>query len=145
MTAPTRTERRLELDIVVLACALSAGVHAGLVPEHLHESPLLGTSFALGAALAALLAFALPRVRGSVWLPAAAAALLGGLIVAYGLSRASGLPVLEAEPEALDPFGVAAKAIELAGLVCAVRLITQPLRSSGGFRGVRPIREVPSR
>ena len=142
MAAPTWTDRSLERDVVVLACALSAGVHAGLVPEHMHESPLLGISFAAAAVLAALLAFALPRVRGSVLPAAAAAVLLGGLIVAYGLSRASGLPVLGAEQEALDPLGVATKAIELAGLVCAARLITEPMRSAGGVRAVRPIREV---
>jgi hypothetical protein len=102
-------------------------------------------SFVVAAVLAALLAFALPRVRGSVLLPAAAAVLLGGLIVAYGLSRVNGLPLLGAEQEALDPLGVATKAIELAGLVCAVRLITEPMRSAGGSRTGRPIREVRSR
>src|SRR5690348_6161320 len=94
MAAPTRNDRSPDLDVVVLACALSAGVHAGLVPEHMHESPLLGVSFVVAAVLAALLAFALPRVGGSVLLPAAAAVLLGGLIVAYGLSRVNGLPLL---------------------------------------------------
>jgi hypothetical protein len=141
MAAPTRSDRPLERDVVVLACALSAGVHAGLVPEHMHESPLLGISFAVAAVLAALLAHALPRVGGAL-LPAAAAVLLGGLIVAYALSRMSGLPLLGAEQEALDPLGVATKAIELAGLVCAVRLMTEPMRSAGGVRAERPIREV---
>jgi peptidoglycan/LPS O-acetylase OafA/YrhL len=145
MAAPTPTDRSLDQDVVVLACALSAGVHAGLVPEHMKESPLLGVSFVAAAVLAALLAFALPRARGSVVLPGAAAVLLGGLIVAYGLSSASGLPLLGAEQEALDPLGVATKAIELTGLVCAVRLITEPMRSAGGIRAGRPIREVRSR
>jgi len=145
MTAPTRTDRSADLDVVVLACALSAGVHAGLVPEHMQESPLLGVSFVVAAVLAALLAFALPRATGSVLLPGAAAVLLSGMIVAYGLSRASGLPLLGAEQEALDPLGVATKVIEIAGLVCAVRLLTESMRSAGGIRAGRPIREVRSR
>ena len=102
-------------------------------------------SFAAAAVAAALLAFALPRDRGSVLLPAAAAVLLSGLIVAYGLSRVSGLPVLGAEQEALDPLGVATKAIELAGLICAVRLITESTRPAGHIRAERPIPEVRSR
>ena len=145
MAAPSRTDRSLEQDVVVLACALSAGVHAGLVPEHMHESPLLGMSFAAAAVLAALLAFSLPRLGGTVLLPVAAVVLLSGLIVAYGLSRVSEIPVLGAGQEALDPLGVATKAIEFAGLICAVRLITESMRPAGVIPAERPIREVRSR
>jgi hypothetical protein len=144
MTAPTRTVRSIELDIVVLACALSAGVHAGLVPEHLHESSLLGMGFAVAALLGGLLVLALMGPRARVALPAAAV-LFGGLIAIYGLSRAGGLPVHGAEHEALDPLGVATKGIELAGLVCAVRLIREPMRPAAGLGAERPIQEVRSR
>jgi ABC-type enterobactin transport system permease subunit len=111
----------------------------------MNESPLLGMSFAAAAALAALLAFSLPRLGGTVLLPVAAAVLLSGLIVAYGLSRVSGIPVLGAGQEALDPLGVATKAIEFAGLICAVRLTTESMRSAGVIPAERPIREVRSR
>jgi hypothetical protein len=145
MTAPQRSRGALARDIAVLACAFSAGVHAGLVPEHLHESTTLGVGFAGAAALSAVVALELRRAEESLWPPIAASVLLTGLIVAYGLSRAAGLAVLGAEREALDPLGLATKAIELAGLTCALSLITNSMRQAGKPLARRPIQEVRPR
>jgi hypothetical protein len=52
----------------------------------------------------------------------AAALLLGGLVVAYAASRTTGIPVLDPDPEPVDSVGIAAVALELAGLALALRL-----------------------
>jgi hypothetical protein len=54
--ATASTPRDRTRDIAVLACAISAGVHAGLVPSHLHESGRLAGAFAVAAALTAVAA-----------------------------------------------------------------------------------------
>src|SRR3954463_6490961 len=89
--------------LVALACAASAGVHAGLVPEHFRESALLGAAFALSVVLLAAGALRLRAdATGAPWV----AIVLLGVAACYLLSRTTGLPVLEPEPEQLDPVGV---------------------------------------
>ncbi|HZG36089.1 MAG TPA: hypothetical protein VEY87_09595 [Gaiellaceae bacterium] len=91
---------------ILLICLLaaSAGVHLALAGGH-------GISFHVAAALLGLMAAALALRPGRV--PAAAAALLlGGLLAAY---VASG--------ESLDVVAGVTKAIEAAGLLLAVRLM----------------------
>ena len=78
--------------VLLLAGAVSAGVHAGLAHEHLHEWP--------------------PRILG---------ALLGSLVVAYALTRLAALPPLDPDREQLDLLGVCTRVVEAAGLVAAVR------------------------
>jgi hypothetical protein len=121
---------------VVFACAASAGIHAGLVPEHLREEPRLGIAFAL--AVLVLLATAAmgalkPSDRGVAGL---AAAVLGGLVACYVASRTIGIPWLDPDPEALDAVGVSAVAIQLVGLVLALARSTErPPPSAGSLRG----------
>ena len=108
--------------LVVLAAAVSAGIHAGLVPEHLAEMPLLGVSFIVSVlallAIAAAMAF-----RPEAQLPASLAAFLfAGLILAYVASRTTGLPVLEPEPERVDAIGIVTVAVQLVGLLAALWL-----------------------
>lgn len=112
----------LAAGIVVFAAAVSAGIHAGLVPEHLEAMPLLGISFAL--AVAALIgAGAAVAVRPRNQLPASLAALLfGTLILAYTASRTTGLPVLEPEPEAVDVIGIITVAVQFVGAIAALWL-----------------------
>ena len=107
--------------LLLLAGAISAGVHAGLAPEHLHEWPPLGAAFVAAAAAAALSVAALVLRPGSAWPPRVLGALLGGLVVAYAVTRLAALPPLDPDREPLDLLGVCTCAIEVAGLVVAVR------------------------
>ena len=105
-------------DVVVAVCAISAGIHAALVPEHWAESAATGMGFLLSAVALAVAAFAVARVANPV-APAAAGLLLGGLIVAYVLATTTGVPVLQPEPEAVDGLALWTKAIEVIGIVAA--------------------------
>ena len=108
--------------LLVLAGAVSAGVHAGLAPEHLHEWPPLGAAFVAAAAAAALAVVTLVLRPASAWPPRILGALLGGLVVAYALTRLAALPPLDPEREALDLLGVCTVAVEALGAAAAVRL-----------------------
>jgi hypothetical protein len=107
---------------LVLAAALSAGVHAGLAPEHLHEWLPLGASFVAAAAAAAAGVVALVLRPASLWPPRLLGVLLGGLVVAYALTRLAALPPLDPEREPLDLLGVGTCAVEAAGAAAAVAL-----------------------
>ena len=109
----------LRRDVVVAACAISAGVHAALVPEHFAESTAAGTGFLVSAVALGAVAVAVARA-GSALAPAAAALLLAGLILAYVLATTTGVPVLQPEPEAVDGLALGTKAIELVGILAAL-------------------------
>jgi hypothetical protein len=119
---PAQHGSSVAATIVVAACAVSAGAHAGLVPEHLREAPQVGVAFvaAVGLLLAAGIALAIrpdsrPAARG-------AALLLAGLIGSYAASRTTGIPLLEPDAEPLDAVGATTKVVEALGLVFALRL-----------------------
>lgn len=125
--------------IVVFACAASAGAHAGLVPEHLREEPRIGIAFLVAIVLLLATGAALTIRPGDRRVAAAAAVLFAGLIVAYLLSRTSGIPGLAPDRETVDGVGVATKLVEVAGLALALCL-SQPI----GRRPQRPsLQEVP--
>jgi hypothetical protein len=109
-------------NAVVLACAVSAGVHAGLVPEHLREEPALGVAFIVAAALLAATAIGVSARPASVAAGWGAAALLAGLIVSYAASRSTGIPLLQPEREAVDAVGIVTNLVEVAGLAAALSL-----------------------
>jgi putative copper export protein len=113
-------------DVVVLACAASAGIHAGLVPEHLREEPRLGVAFALTVMLLLAMCAAIALRPLDRRVARAAAVALGGLIVAYLATRTTGIPLLDPQPETVDAIGLAAVGIELGGLAGAVWL-AQPI------------------
>lgn len=127
--------------LVVLAAAASAGIHAGLVPEHLGEMPQLGVSFAF-AVLALLAIGAAVTIRAQAFLPASLAALLfAGLILAYVASRTTGLPALEPEPERVDAIGVVTVGVQAVGAVGALWLT----RTAGRQRSPTPSGPLPHR
>jgi hypothetical protein len=107
---------------MVGACAISAGAHAGLVPEHLREAPQLGVAFVVAAGLLVAAAIALAIRPGSVRAARRAALLLAGLIGVYAASRTTGIPLLEPRAEPLDAVGAATKLVEGVGLFVALRL-----------------------
>jgi len=110
-------------DVVILACAISAGIHGALVPEHLAESAAAGWAFAASTVILAVLVLGLtrrPAARAPVLL---AAATLAGLLVAYALAITTGLPLLHPEPEPVEGLALVTKAIEAAGLVAAWSLL----------------------
>jgi drug/metabolite transporter (DMT)-like permease len=105
-------------DLVIVACAVSAGIHAALAPQH---GLAAGLGFVLSAAALAGLAAALAR-RASRRLLDGAIVLLGGLLGAYALAATTGIPVLHPDPEPVDGLAVATKAIEALGLLAALNL-----------------------
>ena len=112
--------------VVALACAASAGAHAGLVPAHLQEEPPLGVAFLVAVVLllSALIAVSLRPTDRRVL--AGAALLLFGLALAYLATRTTGIPVLDPEREAVDAVGVLTTSVEIAGVAFALWLM-QPL------------------
>jgi peptidoglycan/LPS O-acetylase OafA/YrhL len=124
---PTLSSRRRGATVLICTCAASAGAHAGLVPAHLRAEPRLGAAFLTAVVL---LMVATASVAARPWdrrITGAAGLLLAGLILAYGVSRTTGIPVLDPEPEAVDAVGIATNLVETLGVLVALGL-THPLR-----------------
>lgn len=109
-------------DLLIVSCAVSAGIHAALVPEHLRESAATGGGFIASAVLLLALAVALTRRPRSRAVAGAAALTLVGLIVAYVLATTSGVSILQPEPEAVDGLALATKGVEIVGVLAALQL-----------------------
>ena len=117
-------------NVGLLACAISAGIHGALVPEHFAEGMGAGAGFVVATVLLAASAVAVTlRPAGSL-AAAVTATVFAGLLVAYGLATTTGVPVLHPDPEPLDGLAVATKAIEAAGLLAAFTLILRPLAAT---------------
>jgi hypothetical protein len=127
---PTWLTRAAAADLTVFCCAATAGIHAGLVPEHVRGEPRLGAAFALAVVMLLVGGAALALRPEDRRIARIAALLLGGLIASYAASRTTGIPLLAPDPEAVDAVGVAASSIELVGLGCALWL-SQPIRHQG--------------
>lgn len=115
----------LERDVLVAAFAVSAGIHAALVPSHLAEGAGPAAGFLAAAALLGGLAVVLAR-RPSTTALLGAVAVLGGLLASYALVITSGVPLLHPQPEQVDGLALATKAVEVVGLVAAVQLVRRP-------------------
>jgi hypothetical protein len=111
----------LERDAIVVACAISAGIHAALTPAHFAEGTGAGLGFLGAAVLLAALIIALARPSAAAL--AATAAVLAGLLGSYALAITSGLPLLHRQPEPVDALALFTKAIETGGLLAAAHLL----------------------
>ena len=113
----------LRRDVVILVCAISAGIHGALAPAHFDEGAGAGVGFVVSTVLLAGIAIAL-TVRPDAQLPLVGAALVfAGLLGSYVLATTTGFPVLHPEPEPVDGLALATKAIEAIGLVTALTLL----------------------
>lgn len=122
---------------MVFACAASAGIHAGIVPEHLREEPRLAVAFIITVLVlltTGVVGAWWPSARRVAWI---AALVMGGLIIAYIASRTTGIPLLAPDPEAVDAIGIVAVCVELLGLLCALWLAHTRSAAHGGGRSSR--------
>jgi hypothetical protein len=115
----------LRTDLVILTCAISAGIHGALVRDHLREGTGAGLGFAVATLLLAVLAVVLTCKPTQLAL-FAATALFAGLIASYALVLTTGFPVLHPEPEAIDGLALFTKASEAIGFVLAASLLRRP-------------------
>ena len=118
------TLRVVRHELLIVACAVSAGVHAALVPEHLEESTAAGGGFVAATVLLAALAVALTFRPDDRLVAIAAAATFVGLLVSYALATTSGMPLLMPTPEPVDGLALATKGVEVLGLAAALLAFT---------------------
>lgn len=118
--------REVPTTLVVLACAISAGIHGALTPEHFREGTGAGLGFAVATVLLAALAVSSTLRPSSTLVPAAGAAVFAGLIGSYALAATTGVPVLHPEVEPVEGLALATKAIEAVGLVAAAAALRRP-------------------
>ena len=117
------TRTAIKRDVVITACAISAGIHAALTPDHLTEGAGAGAGFAVATLLLAALAAELTRAVSTAAL-AGAIALFAGLLVSYGFAVTTGLPLLHPHAEAVDGLPLFTKAVEVLGLLAAASLLS---------------------
>ena len=123
------TVAELKADAVILACAISAGIHGALAPGHSSEGAGAASAFVASAvALAAIAVWLTARPRSRLAL-AAAAFTFAGLLASYALAVTGGLPLLHPDPEPIDALALATKAIEALGLAAAWSLLWRPVAS----------------
>jgi len=115
-----RRDRPVRRDLVILACAISAGIHGALAPAHFAENTRGGIGFIAATALLAAAAAAITLRPQSLLALRAAGTVLGGLLVSYVLATTTGVPVLHPEPEPVDALALATKTVEAVGLLVIV-------------------------
>jgi hypothetical protein len=119
------TFAELRIDIVILVCATSAGVHGALVKDHLREGTGAGVGFVVATVLLAVVALILTHNQAP-FVVGGTAVILAGLIVSYALVITTGVPVLHPDVEAVNGLALFSKTIEVLGLVTATSLIRRP-------------------
>ena len=100
----------LRRDVVILVCAVSAGIHGALAPGHVDEGAGAEIAFVTSAVLLAGLALWLTLRPADRLASAAAAVVLAGLLGSYALATTTGVPILHPEPEPVDGLALAADA-----------------------------------
>ncbi len=121
------TLAELKADVVILACAISAGIHGALAPDHFSEGAGAGLGFVASAVALASVAVWLTARPASRLALAAAAAVFVGRRASYALALTSGLPQLHPQPEPIDGLALATKGIEALGLAAASSLLWRPV------------------
>jgi hypothetical protein len=112
----------IERDVLIVACAISAGIHAALTPSHFAEGAGAGLGF-LGAAVLLVALVVVLRRRATDAVLLASAAVLAGLLGSYALAITSGVPLLHPEPDPVTGLALFTKAVEIAGLLAASHLL----------------------
>ncbi len=126
----------LRRDVVILACAVSAGIHGALAPAHYAEGTGAGVGFVASTVLLAGLAVVL-TLRPADALPLVGAAIVfAGLLGSYALAATTGIPLLHPEPEPVDGLALVTKAFEAVGLVTALSLLGR--RPAASFPFIQP-------
>jgi CHASE2 domain-containing sensor protein len=115
----------LRTDLVILTCAISAGIHGALVGNHFQESTGAGLGFVAATVMLGFLAVVLTRGPSLLAL-VAAAAVFTGLIASYVLVLTTGFPVIHPDQEAVDGLALFTKVIEAVGLALAASLLRRP-------------------
>jgi hypothetical protein len=117
------TQADLERDLVIVACAVSAGVHGALAPAHFEEGTGAGAGFLVATLVLAGLAVVLTRRPASGAALTGAAVVFAGLIGSYALATTTGLPLVHPGPEPVDGLALFTKAVEVVGLLAAAHLL----------------------
>ena len=113
----------LRSDLVILACAISAGIHGALVPGHFDEGTAPGLGFAAATVTLTGIVVWLTWRPASAMALAAASVTFAGLLASYALATTTGVPLLHPNPEPVDGLALATKAIEILGLLAATCLL----------------------
>jgi hypothetical protein len=113
----------LRRDLLILACAISAGIHGALIPVHLEEGRGIGAAFVAATLLLAASAAAVTLRPRSMLVAATATGVLAGALGLYALAITTGVPVLHPHPEPADALGIATKAIEAVGVLVGSTLV----------------------
>jgi hypothetical protein len=108
-------------DGLIVCCAISAGVHAALVPEHLRESAVTGAGFIVATAALAVVIVGLTARPESRAVTSFGVIVLLALLMSYGVAASSGIPVLHPEVDPVDRVAALSKGAELLGLGFALR------------------------
>ena len=113
------------IDVVILASAISAGIHGALVQDHFQEGTGTGIGFVVATLLLAGVAIFLTH-NPARFVVVGATAIFIGLIVSYALVITTGMPVLHPGVEATDGLALFTKTVEAVGLLTAARLLRRP-------------------
>ena len=92
----------VERNVLIVACAVNAGVHGALVRDHFAEGIGTGVGFAAATVLLATLVVGLTRTPSSPLVLLATSAVLGGLLASYALAITTGVPGLHPARESVE-------------------------------------------
>ena len=113
----------LRVDLLILSCAISAGIHGALIHDHFGESIGAGMGFVAATVVLGAIIVALTLRPASRAALGAAAVVLVGLIVSYAFAVTTGVPVLHPDVDPVEGVALFTKAVEGVGVVAATSLL----------------------